>query len=163
NGTYRFGRRWREETMCGIAGFLDLTGRRRADPAILHEMLASISHRGPDEQGCFLEGPLAIGFQRLAIMDIAGGSQPFSTEDGTVILFCNGEILNYLDLRAGLLHRGHRFRSHCDVEVMVHLYEESGMEFLNDLNGQFAAVIFDRCAQSLFLARDHCGIAPLHY
>lgn len=149
--------------MCGIAGFIDLTGRRRADPAVLNAMMGVIAHRGQDGESTFVEGSLAIGFRRLAILDVPGGRQPFLNEDGSVVLFCNGEIFDYIELRTDLIRRGHRFRSRCDVEVMVHMYEEAGINFLNDLNGQFAAVIFDKRKQALYLARDHCGIAPLHY
>jgi asparagine synthase (glutamine-hydrolysing) len=149
--------------MCGLAGFLDLTDGTAADPAVLRKMIGAIAHRGPDDTGAFVDGPLAIGFQRLSIQDVAGGAQPFFSEDGRVVLFCNGEILNHRELRAALIRRGHRFRSCCDVEVLVHLYEEHGIECLNHLNGQFAVALYDAEIRTLFLARDHCGIAPLHY
>ncbi|MFI6031933.1 asparagine synthase (glutamine-hydrolyzing) [Amycolatopsis magusensis] len=149
--------------MCGIAGSVALPHARPIAAAELGRMTAELVHRGPDEDGFFLDGPAALGFRRLSIIDLGGGSQPMFSEDGEVALVCNGEIFNHRELRAELEAKGHRFRTDCDVEVVVHLYEEEGPELLNRLNGQFAFALYDRRDRQLFLARDHAGIAPLFY
>ncbi|WP_445271105.1 asparagine synthetase B family protein, partial [Streptomyces sp. DSM 41634] len=105
----------------------------------------------------------ALGFRRLSIVDLDGGAQPMYSEDGDVAMVCNGEIFNHRELRAELESRGHRFRTSCDVEVLVHLYEDEGPGLLDRVNGQFALAIHDRRAHRLLLARDHAGIAPLYY
>jgi asparagine synthase (glutamine-hydrolysing) len=149
--------------MCGIAGYLDLGGRRAADPAVVEGMAQKLVHRGPDSSGYFVEGHVGLGFRRLSIIDLEGGDQPITNEDRSVVMMCNGEIFNYRELRRELQTKGHAFRTNSDVEVLVHLYEEEGTGFLNRLNGQFAFVIYDRKARSLFLARDQFGINPLFY
>lgn len=149
--------------MCGIAGFLDLRGEGRIDREILARMTDRIVHRGPDAAGFFTEENVALGARRLSIIDLEGGDQPIFNEDGNLVLVCNGEIFNYEELRRDLIERGHVFRTCCDIEVLLHLYEEKGPDFLNDLNGQFAFAIYDRREKSLLLSRDHFGIAPLYY
>jgi asparagine synthase (glutamine-hydrolysing) len=149
--------------MCGIAGFLDLRNERPVDEAVLSRMTDALVHRGPDSGGRFVEKSVAIGFRRLSIIDLERGQQPIFNEDGSLVLTCNGEIYNYRELREQLLQKGHVFRSGTDVEVLVHLYEEEGPEFLSKLNGQFALAIYDRKARSLSLARDQFGICPLFY
>src|SRR5947209_18502413 len=126
-------------------------------------MTASLRHRGPDSSGYFAEDGVALGFQRLSIIDLTGGDQPLFNEDGTLVLICNGEIYNHRELRRELAERGHVFRTRSDVEVLLHLYEEEGIDFLPRLNGQFAFALYDRRACRLLLARDPFGIAPLHY
>ena len=126
-------------------------------------MMERLTHRGPDDSGSFVAEGVALGFTRLSIVDLAGGNQPHANEDGTVVSVCNGEIYNFPELRHELVQRGHTFRSRCDVEVLVHLYEEHGAAMAERLNGQFAFAIFDRRARELLLARDHVGIAPLFY
>lgn len=126
-------------------------------------MAQTIAHRGPDSSGYFLEEELGLAFRRLSIIDLEGGNQPMTNEDGSIVLVCNGEIYNYHELRAGLELKGHSFRTKSDVEVLVHLYEESGVDFLNKLNGQFAFAIYDRKKKELFLAKDQVGINPLYY
>src|SRR5688500_16078700 len=128
--------------MCGLCGFFDLSGAREVDAAAVAAMTRSLIHRGPDSDGYFCEGPLALGFRRLKIIDLQGGEQPMTNEDGSLLLMCNGEIFNYRELRRELQAKGHTFRTNCDVEVLLHLYEEEpAASFLNRLNGQFAFAI----------------------
>ncbi|GFH39415.1 asparagine synthase (glutamine-hydrolyzing) [Streptomyces pacificus] len=149
--------------MCGIAGAMGLRNGVEVDSRALARMTATLLHRGPDSGGVFAEDGVGLGFRRLSINDLGGGAQPMSSEDGAVVVVCNGEIFNHRRLRAELVGRGHRFRTDCDVEVLVHLYEEEGTELLHRLNGQFAFAILDRPRRRLFLARDHVGVLPLHY
>lgn len=149
--------------MCGIAGSMALRKGTAVDPSVLARMTRAVLHRGPDSEGVFFEDGLGLGFRRLSINDLDGGSQPMFSEDGNAVMVCNGEIFNHRQLRAELLAKGHRFRTDCDVEVLVHLYEEEGTDLLRRLNGQFAFAIYDRSLRRLFLARDHVGILPLHY
>ena len=149
--------------MCGIAGFIDLKEARPVDEGVLARMTNTLVHRGPDADGYFTEPGVGLGFRRLAIIDPVGGDQPLFNEDGSIVSICNGEIFNYRELRDGLMKRGHTFKTSCDVEVLPHLYEESGPGFLNRLNGQFAFAIYDRRQKRLLLARDHFGINPLFY
>ncbi|MGE0081191.1 MAG: asparagine synthase (glutamine-hydrolyzing) [Thiohalomonadaceae bacterium] len=148
--------------MCGIAGVLDLEGKPVAS-ARLVDMIASVRHRGPDGVGLYSEGPIGLAHARLSIIDIAGGAQPIHNEDGSVQVVFNGEIFNYLELRSELSRRGHRFYTRSDTEVIVHLYEEYGREFVAHLNGQFAIALWDQRARRLLLVRDRVGIAPLYY
>lgn len=149
--------------MCGFTGYADTRGERQSNQEVLSRMTNSLVHRGPDSDGYFLEDTIGLGFRRLSIIDLAGGDQPLYNEDKSVVLLCNGEIYNYRELRKELMQKGHSFCSDCDVEVLLHLYEEEGTGFLNRLNGQFAFVIYDRNKKLLFLARDHFGINPLYY
>ena len=149
--------------MCGISGFLDLRDQRPASRETLERMTAQLVHRGPDAAGFYLENGLGLGFRRLSIIDLRTGDQPMISADGSLVLLCNGEIYNYRELRAQMEARGHRFATTCDVEVLLSLYQEHGLDLLSCLNGQFAFVIYDRTARRLFLARDHVGIAPLFY
>ena len=149
--------------MCGLTGFFDSTHGRPADRDLLVRMTTTLVHRGPDSEGYFTEGPIGLGFRRLAIIDLASGDQPLYNEDESIVLLCNGEIYNYIALRKELEQKGHVFRSASDVEVLLHLYEEEGIGFLNRLNGQFAFAIYDRKKKLLFLARDQVGINPLYY
>lgn len=125
-------------------------------------MVATLRHRGPDDDGFWLEGDLAIGMRRLSVVDLAGGSQPKTNEDGTVRVVLNGEIYNHADLRGELESRGHRFQSRSDTEVIVHGYEEWGASCLKRLNGMFGLAIWDSRRQRLLLARDRLGIKPLY-
>lgn len=149
--------------MCGIAGYLDLDWQKPAASAVVEAMSTVQMHRGPDDCGYDVEGPVALGFRRLSIVDLAGGHQPMRNEDGSVSLICNGEIFNAPELRVELEGRGHRFRSRCDVEVLLHLYEQEGVEFIHRLNGQFAAAVCDHRRRRLILVRDPFGVCPLHY
>src|ERR1700709_612781 len=126
-------------------------------------MARAPTHRGPDSDGFFVENGAGLGFQRLSIIDLAGGNQPLFNEDRSLVLLCNGEIFNYRELRARLEARGHRFATASDVEVILHLYEDVGPAFLDQLNGQFAIALYDRRSGDLLLARDQLGINPVHW
>ncbi len=149
--------------MCGITGIYDMTGQGGVDASLLETMANTLIHRGPDDSGCYADHRMGFGFRRLSIIDLSTGSQPMFNEDKSIVSVCNGEIYNYKELRERLISNGHRFYTNCDVEILVHLYEEYGTEFLNLLNGQFAFAIFDKKANLLLLGRDHVGIAPLFY
>ena len=149
--------------MCGIAGIVDLAGKNTVERHVLEAMAGSLVHRGPDDAGFHVEERWGFAFRRLAILDLTTGNQPHYNEDRTIVSVCNGEIYNYRELRETLIAKGHRFQTTCDVEVLVHLYEEYGREFLDRLNGQFSFAIFDKREQILFLARDHVGITPLFF
>ena len=149
--------------MCGIAGIYDRAGKQKIQQDLLETMTDAFVYRGPDDRGFYLHQNVGLGFRRLAIIDLHTGNQPLSNEDDTLHLVCNGEIYNFKELRRNLQAKGHRFRTNCDVEVLLHLYEEHGTDFLNQLNGQFAFAIYDIRRKRLFLARDPVGIAPLFY
>src|SRR5439155_21438454 len=145
--------------VCGIDGFTGPNNR-----AALESMTQSLRHRGPDSAG-FWEGPeVSLGMRRLAIIDVATGEQPVFNEDKTVAVVFNGEIYNYIELRQQLERAGHRFSTdHSDTEVIVHLYEDRGLDFLHELNGMFAIALWDARRRRLVLARDRLGIKPLYF
>jgi asparagine synthase (glutamine-hydrolysing) len=149
--------------MCGITGILDMAGRGRVDQQVLSCMLNALAHRGPDDNGTYFGANLGLGFTRLSIVDLQGGHQPMTNEDDTIVAVCNGEIYNYRELRTELTGKGHKFKTRSDSEVVLHLYEEYGMAFVEHLNGQFSFVLYDEKTQILFAARDHFGIVPLFY
>lgn len=149
--------------MCGIAGIFSADRSRPAQSAPCAAMAAALRHRGPDEGGNFAAPGVALGFTRLSIIDLATGNQPHSNATGEIVSIVNGEIYNHRELRAGLAARGHRFRTHCDVEVVAHLYEEYGLDFAKRLNGQFAFALYDAREHRLILGRDQTGIAPLFH
>jgi len=150
--------------MCGICGFVRFDSRVCGeDSGIIKRMNQTLFHRGPDAQDIHLFDNVALGFSRLSIIGLENGMQPIYNEDGSIVAVCNGEIFNYIELREQLRGRGHTFRTHSDIEVIIHLYEEHGMDFLNMLNGQFAFVLYDKNRKHLFCARDHMGICPLYY
>jgi asparagine synthase (glutamine-hydrolysing) len=149
--------------MCGFAGYIATDSQEPASRDVLARMTQTLIHRGPDSSGFFVEGSVGLGFRRLSIIDLAGGDQPIYNEDNSAVLVCNGEIYNYVELKQALVKRGHRFRTSSDVEVLLHLYEDHGVDFLDTLNGQFAFAIYDKRRNRLFLARDHFGINPLYY
>ena len=148
--------------MCGIAGFFSPDGR--AEPqAILKKMCDLIRHRGPDDEGYHIDGGCGIGMRRLSIIDLKTGHQPISNEDGSVWVVFNGEIYEYDHLRRRLEASGHRFSTHTDTEVIVHLYEQDGLEGLRELRGMFAIALWDARNRRLLLARDRFGKKPLYY
>jgi asparagine synthase (glutamine-hydrolysing) len=149
--------------MCGICGLIALDGARPVDEPGLRAMSAALAHRGPDDAGTLVDGPAALAIRRLAIIDPAGGHQPIANEDGTVHVVLNGEIYNFAALRDRLVARGHRFTTRSDTEVLVHLYEERGDDFVEDLRGMFAVAVWDGRRRRLVLARDRFGIKPLVY
>jgi asparagine synthase (glutamine-hydrolysing) len=145
--------------MCGIAG----VAGAYADTALLERMASAIQHRGPDAGGLLLNEQIGFAFRRLSIIDVAGGNQPIFNEDESAAIMLNGEIYNHHELRAGLLKSGHRFRTHSDVETVLHLWEDKGEGCLQELRGMFAFAIWNGRDRSLFLARDRVGKKPLYY
>jgi asparagine synthase (glutamine-hydrolysing) len=148
--------------VCGISGFLGW-GRQPADEGIARRMTATLRHRGPDDEGYYVAGPVALGHRRLRVIDLATGRQPLSNEDGTVWAMLNGEIYNYRELRETLLERGHRFTTASDTEVIVHAWEDFGEACVEYFNGMFALALWDARSQVLLLARDRMGEKPLYY
>jgi asparagine synthase (glutamine-hydrolysing) len=149
--------------MCGIAGFIapaDITTDRRQ---ILQRMTGEIRHRGPDDEGFYLDELAALGHRRLSIIDLSGGHQPMSNEDGTRWIVYNGEIFNHAALRPELESAGHRFQSRCDTEMIVHAWEQYGDDCVSRFRGMFAFALWDRESRTLFCARDRLGIKPLYY
>lgn len=149
--------------MCGIAGIVSADRNDEIETFLIHRMCEAIIHRGPDDEGHFVRGNAALGMRRLSIIDLAGGHQPIFNETGSVCVVFNGEIYNFLDLRAELGSRGHRFYTKTDTEVIVHLYEEKGADCVNALRGMFAFALYDERDHRLLLARDRLGKKPLHY
>jgi asparagine synthase (glutamine-hydrolysing) len=149
--------------MCGIVGVLNLHEPQPVPEIVMRQMLGMIRHRGPDEFGIYRDEWANLGNARLSIIDLSGGQQPICNEDGTLWIVFNGEIFNYQELRPDLEKRGHRFKTNCDTEVILHLYEEYGPDCLNLLNGQFAIAIWDTRNRRLFMARDRLGVRPLFY
>jgi len=148
--------------MCGICGIFDRAGEP-IDRGLLERMTSALQHRGPDGQGYFTDGGVGLGHRRLSIIDVAGGSQPISNEDGTLQVVFNGEIYNYIELREELLAFGHQFKTHSDTEVIIHAYEQWGTDCANRFNGMFAFAIVNVRDKNMFIARDHLGIKPLYY
>lgn len=148
--------------MCGICGIWCPDGAP-VDKRLLGRMTNTMVHRGPDDEGYFCEGSIGLGFRRLSIIDLEGGKQPMTNEDGSIWLVFNGEIYNYLELRQSLAERGHLFRTDSDTETIVHGYEEWGEEIVHRLNGMFAFAVWDGPRRRLFLARDRMGIKPFYY
>src|SRR5208282_2069865 len=149
--------------MCGIAGELKFETGAQVDPALLREMCEAVAHRGPDDDGIYTQGCVGLGMRRLSIIDLQTGHQPISNEDDTVWIVFNGEIYNHAALREQLIARGHSFRTNCDTEAIVHLYEEYGCDCVQHLQGMFAFAIWDHRRRRLFVARDRLGIKPLYY
>lgn len=148
--------------MCGISGRFNLDGR----PVTVNEIVAMrdiLVHRGPDDAGIFIDGAIGLGHRRLSIIDLEGGRQPISNEDGTVTVVFNGEIYNFDELRRELVGRGHSFSTRSDTEVIVHLYEEVGAECVQRFRGMFAFALWDAKRMQLLLARDRLGVKPLYY
>jgi asparagine synthase (glutamine-hydrolysing) len=148
--------------MCGICGMLALDGGA-VDERAVRAMADALVHRGPDSEGVFADGPVGLAARRLAIIDLDRGDQPMANEDATVTVVQNGELYEHRRLQSDLERRGHRFRSHCDTEVLPHLYEERGAAFAERLRGMFAIALWDARERRLVLARDPFGIKPLYY
>lgn len=148
--------------MCGICGFYNFDGRP-ADGAVLSGMNSAITHRGPDDEGYYVSGPVGLAMRRLSIIDLATGAQPMSSRSGDLHIVYNGEVYNFNELRDELVAKGHLFVTTSDTEVVLHLYEEEGPACLRKLNGMFAFCIWDSKKKRLFLARDRVGIKPLFY
>ena len=148
--------------MCGIAGWFVRPGARAPNEPVLRAMNDALAHRGPDDAGWRVEPGVGLAMRRLSIIDLSGGHQPLSNEDGTIWVVFNGEIYNFEEVRERLVARGHRFATRSDTEVLVHGYEEDGEAFLSRLRGMFALALWDRRNQRLLLARDRLGKKPLH-
>jgi asparagine synthase (glutamine-hydrolysing) len=149
--------------MCGIAGQFNFQRREPVERETIVRMARSIAHRGPDDEGFFIAGPLGLGFRRLSIIDLAGGHQPMSDAKETVWIIFNGEIYNYRELRAELQKKGHQFRTNSDTEVIIHGYKEWGTDVFNHLNGMFGLAIWDVRNRRLVVARDAMGIKLVYY
>jgi asparagine synthase (glutamine-hydrolysing) len=149
--------------MCGISGIFEFERREAFHHDVVHRMNETIIHRGPDDEGIYCGEGIGFGFRRLSIIDLAGGHQPISNEDGRLWVMLNGEIYNYPELRRDLESRGHRFATHSDTETIVHLYEEYGEDCFRRLRGMFAIALWDSQERKLLLARDRVGKKPLFY
>ena len=150
--------------MCGICGYYDPLDREEGlDRALLGNMCDQIIHRGPDDEGYHVDGSIGFGMRRLSIIDLQTGHQPICNEDGSIVIIFNGEFYNYLEERTLLEQRGHKFTTHSDTEVIVHLYEEFGISCIERLRGMFAFALFDSNKKELYVVRDRVGIKPLFY
>jgi len=148
--------------MCGIAGIVDLSDQRPVPDAVIRRMAQAILHRGPDEEGYFQRPGLALASRRLSIVGLADGQQPMSNEDQSVSVVFNGELFDHAERRAELVARGHRLRTHCDTEIIPHLWEEHQEDMFARLRGQFAIALWDEKRRRLVLGRDRFGISPLY-
>jgi asparagine synthase (glutamine-hydrolysing) len=149
--------------MCGITGIFEFQRKEEISRDVVHRMNETIVHRGPDDEGIYVGPGIGLGFRRLSIIDLAGGHQPISNEDGRIWVMLNGEIYNYPELRKDLESRGHRFSTRSDTETIVHLYEEYGEQCFSRLRGMFAVVLWDSRKEKVLLARDRVGKKPLFY
>lgn len=150
--------------MCGINGIaFSKSSGRRIDETILRRMRDVLFHRGPDEDGIFVENNIGLGHRRLSIVDVSTGQQPMTNENGSLKIVYNGEIYNHADYRDELIAKGHEYKTHCDTETILHLYEEHGASCVEYLRGMFAFAIWDAEKQELFIARDRLGVKPLYY
>lgn len=149
--------------MCGICGKILFDREAVLSPHLVQDMTAMLAHRGPDDHGTYVHGPVGLGHRRLSIIDLAGGHQPLSNEDDSIWLVFNGEIYNHEELRSGLEAKGHRYKTRTDSETIVHAYEEYGTGCVEHFRGMFAFALWDPRDRSLFLARDRFGIKPLYY
>jgi asparagine synthase (glutamine-hydrolysing) len=149
--------------MCGIAGQFNFQQREPVERETIVRMARSIAHRGPDDEGFFIAGPIGLGFRRLSIIDLAGGHQPMSDGEEAVWIIFNGEIYNYKELRAELQSKGHQFKTNSDTEVIIHGYKEWGTDVFNHLNGMFGLAIWDVKKERLVVARDAMGIKLIYY
>ena len=147
--------------MCGITGFFG--NHQQFDKVLLEKMNQSIYHRGPDGEGYHFEQGVGLAMRRLSIIDLEGGNQPIYNEDNSICVVFNGEIYNYQALRETLIVQGHQFSSHSDTEVIVHLYEEVGIKFVDQLQGMFAIALWDSNINKGYVFRDRLGIKPLYW
>src|SRR5579864_1323274 len=149
--------------MCGICGIVNFDPTELADRSVVERMTRVIAHRGPDDDGYFVEGRVGLGFRRLSIIDLSGGRQPIFNEDRSAAIVFNGEIYNYRDLAAELVTAGHTFTTRSDTETILHAYEEYGDDCVQHLRGMFAFAIWDLRQRRLLLARDRLGVKPVYY
>ena len=149
--------------LCGICGIFSFDNSIPVEQNTLEKMCRALKHRGPDDQGTLIDGNVGIGNRRLDVIDLKLGHQPMTNEDSTIWIVYNGETYNFMELRESLIQKGHVFSSQSDTEVLIHLYEEKGENFIREINGMFAFAIWDKNKQCLFLARDRSGKKPLYY
>jgi asparagine synthase (glutamine-hydrolysing) len=149
--------------MCGLTGIFEYQRTTEVSKDLVHRMNETIVHRGPDDEGIFVGSGIGLGFRRLSIIDVSGGHQPISNEDGSIWVMLNGEIYNYLELRKELDQKGHKFGTRSDTESIVHLYEEYGEDCFARLRGMFAIILWDSKQRKLVMARDRVGKKPLFY
>ncbi|MGC8657696.1 MAG: asparagine synthase (glutamine-hydrolyzing) [Desulfomonilaceae bacterium] len=149
--------------MCGICGTFSVCDHAPVPLGLLQDMNRALTHRGPDDEGYYVDGPVGLAMRRLSIIDLESGHQPLTNEDSSIWIVFNGEIYNFQELRADLVKKGHVFRTSSDTEAIVHLYEEVGNDCVSKLNGMFAFAIWDSRARTMLLARDRLGIKPLFY
>ncbi len=149
--------------MCGICGMFTSDPEKHADRDLLNAMNETLIHRGPDDSGMYVDGPIGLAMRRLSIIDVTGGRQPMTEESESLWIVFNGEIYNFLELREDLVSRGHVFKTKSDTEVILRLYQEIGVACVEKLNGMFAFAIWDAGKQTIFMARDRLGIKPLFY
>src|SRR5262245_23207688 len=150
--------------MCGICGIaIPKQLNRRVSESRLIAMRDTLTHRGPDDAGLYLDDGVGLGHRRLSIVDLDGGRQPMANEDGRILIVFNGEIYNHRDLRSELEERGHQYRTASDTETIIHLYEERGECAVESLSGMFSFAVWDSARRKLLLARDRLGIKPLYY
>src|ERR1051325_12244246 len=149
--------------MCGIAGMIDLAVHRPAPEASIQRMARALLHRGPDEDGFLIRPGLALASRRLSIVGLADGQQPVANEERNVFVVFNGELFDYIERREELQQRGHQFVTHCDTEIIPHLWEDYGQDMWDRLRGQFAIALWDERKRQLQLGRDRFGIAPLFW
>src|SRR5437870_310330 len=155
--------RTKGKCMCGICGIVNFNATEPVDQHLVERMTSAQRHRGPDDDGYFIENNVGLGHRRLSIIDLSGGKQPIFNEDGSVVVVFNGEIYNYADLTGDLMARGHQFATRSDTETIVHAYEEYGDQCMRDFRGMFAFAIWDRRRKRLLLVRDRLGIKPVYY
>ena len=148
--------------MCGICGIYYKNDLKEVEPSEITRMTTSIYHRGPDEDGFYLNGHIAMGMRRLSIIDLEGGKQPISNEDGNLWVVFNGEIYNYHELTAKMYRDGHRLKTKSDTEIILHCYEEYRDDFIQHMRGMFAFALYNEVEKKLILARDRIGIKPLY-
>ena len=146
--------------MCGFVGYIN---NKKKDKKEIKKMNDKIKHRGPDDEDYYIDEDIALGFRRLSIIDLAGGRQPMTNEDGSLVIVFNGEIYNYQELKSDLVKKGHIFKNNSDTEVILHGYEEYREKIVGKLRGMFAFVIWDIKNKELFGARDYFGIKPFYY
>ncbi len=149
--------------MCGFVGKVNFNRDCYVDKSLIKAMCDSLEHRGPDDEGFFVNGNVGLGHRRLSIIDLDTGHQPIFNEDGSIVIVYNGELYNFSELKRDLLSNGHKFKTNTDTEVIVHLYEEHGESCLTRMNGMFSFALWDKNQEKLFLARDRIGIKPLNY
>ena len=150
--------------MCGICGIYNYKSAEPVNQSLLARMTRLMEHRGPDDEGLHLDGPVGMGFRRLSIIDLSGGAQPMSNEDDRLWIVFNGEIYNFLDLRPALEQQGHQFNTRSDTEVILHTIEQHGWRAgLSQLNGMFGLCIWDSARREMILARDAFGVKPVYY